>query len=309
MMGRILAGIALIAATIGAVGQFGRISDAADIANFVAPWWLAIGGLAGAAGLLFAPTRTLGGVSLAALGILAALLLGPGLLAGAQARDCGGETLRLAQFNIFADNPDLRSAAAWIAGSDADVVLIEEVEQGSPVVPALRARYPYAVSCLPRLRCSTLILSRRPFLASGGLAKDDPENRKGLSAAWAVLPGPGAPFTIVAAHLARPWPWAGQARDRADLVRFVATRDRTGLIMAGDFNLPAWTFQMRRFADALGLRRLTAIASWPVTGFAPPVLAIDHVFVGPDWSAERIERGPVLGSDHYPLLATLRRCT
>jgi endonuclease/exonuclease/phosphatase (EEP) superfamily protein YafD len=309
MIGRVLAGIAFVAATIGLVGQFGRVSDAADIANFVAPWWLAIGALAGAAALFSAESRRLAGLSLAALGIVAALLLGGALLASQQARDCSGATLRLVQFNLFADNPDLRPAAAWIAGTDADVVLIEEVEQGSPIVPALRAHYPYAVSCLPHLRCSTLILSRHPFLASGGLAKDDPENRKGLSAAWAMLPGPGGPFTIVAAHLARPWPWAGQARDRADLVRFVATRDRASLIMAGDFNLPAWTFQMRRFAEALGLGRLTAIASWPVTKFAPPALAIDHVFAGRDWSAERIERGPVLGSDHYPLLSTLRRCT
>lgn len=311
MISALLAGIAAMVALFGVIGQLGRFSDIGDVVNFVAPWWLTIGVVAGAASFAFRPirrARRTAGLSLLLLGELAGLLLGPDLYARATAPVCTGPELGLVQFNLYAANPDPRPAAAWINGTNADIVLIEEVVHGSPILPLLRARYPHMLACLPHMRCSTMILTRAPLVASGTLAKADPDNRKGLSALWADVSSPAGPVTIVAAHLARPWPWAGNSRDRADLTRFVATRDRRAMIMAGDFNLPAWTFQMRGFAERLKLRRLTSIPSWPVTRLAPPFLAIDHVFVGKDWSAAGIERGPPLGSDHYPLFARVRRC-
>ena len=44
-----------------------------------------------------------------------------------------------------------------------------------------------------------------------------------------------------------------------------------------------------------------------VDGIAmPPILPIDHIYAGSDWRMTGLRRGPRLGSDHFPLVATLR---
>jgi endonuclease/exonuclease/phosphatase (EEP) superfamily protein YafD len=45
--------------------------------------------------------------------------------------------------------------------------------------------------------------------------------------------------------------------------------------------------------------------SWPATRSPIPILPIDHLYAGPAWRTVNVERGPHLGSDHYPLVATL----
>jgi endonuclease/exonuclease/phosphatase (EEP) superfamily protein YafD len=36
-----------------------------------------------------------------------------------------------------------------------------------------------------------------------------------------------------------------------------------------------------------------------------PFLAIDHVYAGRDWATVKVERGPRVGSDHFPVVLTL----
>ena len=84
-------------------------------------------------------------------------------------------------------------------------------------------------------------------------------------------------------------------------------------IVAGDFNMTPWSFGLRRFDERIGLeRRDLALFSWPgkltLGGKALPVLPIlpiDHVYAGADWRTVSVKRGPALGSDHFPVVATL----
>jgi endonuclease/exonuclease/phosphatase (EEP) superfamily protein YafD len=293
------------AVLLGLIGQAGRVFDQADAVNFFAFVWLPAGLLAATGLLVVAPglrSRIMAGGAIVLLAFFAWTLAAP----GRPAVDCPGEALTLVQFNILKDNAEIASAIAWIRGTDADVVTIEEGARELRVVEQLRPLYPYAVACVAGLHCSTAILSRRPFLASGGLARGDPENRKGLSAAWATLPSRAGPFTIVAAHLDRPWPWHSRPDDIAELAAFARRSGSDTTLVAGDFNRPAWTFQIRRLTDALGLARAPDIRSWPAMTGLPPLLAIDHIFYGRRWTIDTIARGPRLGSDHYPLLARLR---
>ena len=39
------------------------------------------------------------------------------------------------------------------------------------------------------------------------------------------------------------------------------------------------------------------------------VLPIDHVYAGPGWRTVSVQRGPKLGSDHYPVIVTLAPST
>lgn len=85
------------------------------------------------------------------------------------------------------------------------------------------------------------------------------------------------------------------------------------MIIAGDFNSTPWSFARRRDDRDFGLiRRTRALFTWPAEKIshnrlpAPfPYLPIDHVYAGPGWATVSVERGPRLGSDHYPVVVTL----
>ena len=151
---------------------------------------------------------------------------------------------------------------------------------------------------LPPIRSSTGTPSRRsPRLA--------PTVR-------ASFPAPGGAFDVVGVHYT--WPTTA---DQAAQGRMLATalkqfpKDR--LILAGDFNSTPWSFARRREDALFGIERRTrGLFSWPANKFSRyhiqfpfPFLAIDHIYAGRDWKTVSIERGPALGSDHYPVVAVL----
>ena len=75
----------------------------------------------------------------------------------------------------------------------------------------------------------------------------------------------------------------------------------------GDFNATPWSFTLQRLDHEFGLiRRDRALFSWPIWPHLPaPFLPIDHVYAGDGWATVKVERGPKLGSDHYPVILTL----
>lgn len=310
--------VALLAAAMAVSGQFGRWSDRWDAINIVLPYLVAMALLAA----LLVLTTTwrqrsaafwICGVALlmVAVGPLPVLL---GEWRQRVPTSCDGERLRLVQFNAWKDNPATPSAARWIRLVNPDLVLVEEARNATPLPVLLRDRYPFQQSCIGPSLCSTLILAKRAPLASGGLAQGDPENRSALSAAWMRFNSPVGAFTVVAAHLGRPWPFPRFEGDRAALIRFIRTQSPATTVLAGDFNLPDWTFQLRRLEAGLGLeRRSHALRSWPaILSDRPnpmPLLPIDHVFAGHAWTVTDVRRGPFLGSDHYPLVVDLQRCS
>ncbi|MGH1557846.1 endonuclease/exonuclease/phosphatase family protein [Caulobacter segnis] len=86
-------------------------------------------------------------------------------------------------------------------------------------------------------------------------------------------------------------------------------------MLTGDFNPTPWSFALRRQDKALGLRRWTLAPCPPgrrvnssrVAAAPAPFLPIDHVYAGRQWRAVKVERGPASGSDHRPIVVTLRR--
>ena len=312
---RIGAALALACGLLGAIGQLGRWSDGADAINLASPYLLAAGSAAAAAAAGLAPRRSGWRVRLVGLASICLLILGPLPLVladrplPAPMSACHGRSIRLAQFNVWKENHSTPSVARWIQASGVDVVTLQEALT-RPSLPALLPGFPFRQSCVGRAGCSTMIASRLPFRASGGLAAGDPENRGALSAAWARIDIGGRPITLVSTHLGRPPPWRRYEPDRALLAAFVRRQDSMTTIVAGDLNLPGWTYQMQRLEAALRLRRVTRmLPTWPAaTSPTGALFGLDHVLVGSSWQVVSVDRGPALGSDHYPLLVKLRLC-
>jgi len=315
----LLRGTALLLGLLGAAIALaclgGAFSDRLDALTHLTPLWFCLGLASLVLGLGFADEAERKAVLvLAAMTVvITGGLMAPEIVAAVRAprQPAAGATLKLVQFNVWADNDDPDATLDWILAQKADVMLIEEGGGAAwPVVKRLRKLYPNYVTCAGKRLCDTWIFSRWPMIRQHGLREHGPA----LSAAWATLRHPGGDFTVAATHHLWPFPAGPQQAQSRLLVRELARFDRRTLILGGDFNSTPWSFSLRRQDKALGLERRTrALASWPAGRFtrlasAPfPVLPIDQVYAGQAWKTVKVERGPVLGSDHRPVVVTLAR--
>jgi endonuclease/exonuclease/phosphatase (EEP) superfamily protein YafD len=73
-----------------------------------------------------------------------------------------------------------------------------------------------------------------------------------------------------------------------------------------------WSYRLQRLLASAGLRRhATFLRSWPTHLYPQlrlpaPAFLIDHVLSTPDIRSVSIRTGPVVGSDHLPVIAQLR---
>ncbi len=224
----------------------------------------------------------------------------------------GGETVKIVQFNLWIANANPIATADWILKENPDVVVVEEVGSISGrVVERLKARYPHLISCYDPYPCSTMILTRQAPVRSGGWAI--PFGQANL--AWVTLNGPGGDYTVMGVHHAWPSPLGMQAVQVPWTANVLKGFDKTSLILAGDFNSTPWSRGLRDQDKAFGLQRRTlALPTWPARtferrpfAFPVPLLPIDQVYAGSAWKTVSVRRGPRLGSDHYPVVVTLRR--
>ncbi|WP_377355238.1 endonuclease/exonuclease/phosphatase family protein [Phenylobacterium terrae] len=315
MLIRMAAALALAMVVTGAFAALaahgGRVSDRLDVAAHFAPiqLWMV---LAGAALTLLTPRSRLRAatVGIAAVGApLALLLVWPELTRAESRAPAGAEAdLKLIQFNIWGGrNRDLEGTLDWLYAQDADVVVMQEVKPR--VLDAVARRGGYHVTCERRYRCQTVILSRAPPLETG---VPDVTRRAHPSSARATLPLPdGSRFTVVGVHYTWPIPAGPQQAQGRELSATLGQFPKERLIVSGDFNSTPWSFSRRREDRDFGLERRTRMLfSWPAArpaGAASPLpfLPIDHVYAGPAWRTVSVERGPRLGSDHYPVVVRL----
>lgn len=320
----LLSGLARAVALLLAAGcafalvmaQGGRFSDRLDVLTHFTPWLLA-GALAGLA--LWAVTGRRGRATpgLALLGGLSALVLMAPELAAAAGQKRGpaeGPTLKIVQFNLWGRNRDPEATARWILEEDPDVIVFQEgFARSGGVARALAPRYPHRTTCAEPQACSTMILSKRPAVAEGGLQAGVSEAN--LAGAWATFRGSRGPFTVVGVHYTWPLPAGPQQQQTLRLSRVLEQFPKESLVVVGDFNSTPWSFSLRRQDRLFGLERRTrALFTWPAGRFsdldlaAPfPILAIDQVYAGSDWETVDVRRGPALGSDHYPVVVDLAR--
>ena len=230
-----------------------------------------------------------------------------------------GKAIRLLQFNALNGNTDLDAALVLALYSNADLIMVQEPNDFRSLEPRLHAAYPYQTPC-PR-SCDAVIYSRQRPLAADyavvpGMLDSDghPVEDSSLGYASMSLTGPdGEPFTAVTTHVSWPYPPLPAQHQRDTLLQRIAGVDRSRAVLTGDFNLTPWTHSMRAFDERIQpMQRVTrALFSFPAnprnTTFSAPLpfLPIDHVYAGSRWRLVRAERGPVSGSDHYPVIVDL----
>lgn len=309
--------LAIFCMVVAVLGVGGAFVDRLDIFNHFAPVTLALAVVATAILVSFRKATTQPALACAFVAIaVSAAMMAPEFIAKATAVHVAPrrQTIKVIELNLWSNNIDARRTARWLAGQNADVVILEEVITNGAEVPTIvKATYPYQSGCEPDVACTTLILSRTRPIASGGYPSPD---ALGLhSAGWATFGVGVEAFTVVGDHA--PWPVTrGHQQDQTALLASrLEAFDRASLIIAGDFNSTPWSFALRRQDAMFGLtRRTRALFTFPVQRYSRyriatpiPILALDHIYAGASWKTVSVGTGPRLGSDHLPTVAVLTR--
>jgi endonuclease/exonuclease/phosphatase (EEP) superfamily protein YafD len=289
--------------TAALAAQGGRFSPRLDLLADVAPLWL-LGALGITAyGLLLAPhclRLAVGGIG--AAGVVASMaLIIPEFTRPIRAEvpADGDRQIKLIEFNAHIYKvADVRSAADWLVRQSPDFILLEDAR--APIRQTLVSRgynFTHGIA-------DTAIFSRSTPAGSPFFIEDQVWPRL-PDFARATFDSPAGRFSLVAVHLAHPTD-RSQLQAALALASVLDRYDHSRLIVAGDFNLAPWSFGLRTLDKRFGLeRRDRALFSWPAYRSRIPIVPLDHVYAGQSWRTVSIQRGPGLGSDHYPVVATL----
>ena len=235
----------------------------------------------------------------------------------------GATELSIGTHNLWGRNASPVAAAGLLPPLAPDVLALQEAFGGArAAADALQAQYAFGARCR-----STRLLSNLPIIESGCVVTPPqvmatatiPCDWEVPPAVWARIALPdGSEAVFVTVHMTWPFPGATQDCQRRGLSRALRQWPQDRLVVMGDFNTAAPAYALSRLDRDLALeRRSIGIATFPAEGRfeqagwgTPPVppmlLGIDHIFAGEAWETVSIQAGPNTGSDHRPLLATLR---
>lgn len=216
-----------------------------------------------------------------------------------------GTPLRLVVCNLFSGNPTPSQALDFLEASDADVLVLLEVDPDwAERLQSLRTRYPHGWIVPQEGNFGIALLSRQPL-------RDMEQINFGLSGVptlTAVLVE--ADVRIVATHPLPPINGRFAARrdvQLADIARYCADSPRPVLV-AGDLNATPWSGPFRDLVHSGRLRDSShghgLQPTWPTLG-PIALLPIDHVLVSSELGVRQRTVGPAIGSDHRPVVVDM----
>ncbi|MDH3397831.1 MAG: endonuclease/exonuclease/phosphatase family protein [Acidimicrobiia bacterium] len=220
----------------------------------------------------------------------------------------GPATLQILSFNVTASNPERRTVIDYLAASGADIIFLHE--SSTDWEDALsRSDLPYEMvsSWEPGTVFGTLAL-----IGKDATATVLPLGDFGQLSVEVTIELDGTEIKVLGTHPLSPVSSARTAA-RDEQLRTIgewAARQDVPVVVTGDFNASTWSHGFSLVTGAAGLinsqRGFGVQASWPAshTLFSIP---IDHLVHSPDLTTVERHLGENLGSDHFPLFATVAR--
>lgn len=221
----------------------------------------------------------------------------------------GDATLRVASLNVYFKSERYADAAAFLLGSEAEVlVLLEVTPEWVDQIEILRARWPHVVAEPRETSSGIMLLSRLPIERHEVI---DLTGAGRVTLKVTVRSADG-PVTLIAFHPSPPTT-PGRARRRNDEMRAVALIARSAALegptlLVGDFNCTPWSPVFRRlvhetkFVDSRAGRGVQA--TWPsLLGCLG--IPIDHAIVSSGLRVVERSVGPQVGSDHRGIVVGL----
>ena len=223
--------------------------------------------------------------------------------------ESAGETeLKLLHANVLSSNREYDRLIALLDSEAPDVVVLQEVSPDWLVaLDELREDYPYSYAEARDGNFGIALFSRIPLKSVSHF--DSPP--LGYPTIVASLGIGKELLTVVATHPMIPVNGGFYDARNEQLVGIAELLGkRTGpKILVGDLNLSQWDFNYPKLEQVAGLRNsrkgFGIAPTWPT--FMPfAMIPIDHVLVSESISVTDLHTGPRIGSDHLPLVVTLK---
>ncbi len=200
-----------------------------------------------------------------------------------------GDKLTVYSKNIWYYNPELPALADDIRNSGADVVTLQEVSRGNEDLMAqLKPNFPHQHLCRFSGWSAVAVLSRHPVTEARCT------DRRAVGAVR--IHKDGQDIWVGSVHLPWPFPY-GNAR-AADAAQELIDGLAGPIVLAGDFNIFPWANSVQRLGQAAGAQVARPLR--PTFNLRGVPLLLDHVHAP---GGGRVERRPLLGSDHRGILA------
>ena len=212
--------------------------------------------------------------------------------------------LRVAAINVFYRSREFERVRDFVRRASPDVVVMVEVTaQWRQAMRELAGEFPHSYATIGSRGRGVLLLSRWPIENAAVLPIDEdaePAIRATLHARVGIM-------DVFAVHTR--WP-SGPGNDRernrqfARLAALARSAPRPVLVI-GDLNVSPLSPHFLALLEGGRLRttapRFLGQATWP--SFLPLAgIQIDHALISPDIAVARFERGPAVGSDHWPIV-------
>ncbi len=217
--------------------------------------------------------------------------------------DQGAVVYRALALNVHYHNDAYDEVLALVEAVSPDFVVLSEATQPwrDGMLPLL-SEYPYT-HFVGYGKHGRIIYSRFPFVENGTGRVEDGERPSVV----ATLDLGVSQITIVGLHIRAPVKLEGAAqrnRQMASLAQFVQEQSQP-IMLLGDFNITPWSPVFRDFlaeADLVDARLGHGLTpTWP-TSLPLAGVPIDHAVVSPGIKIHDFQRGPHVGSDHFPII-------
>jgi endonuclease/exonuclease/phosphatase (EEP) superfamily protein YafD len=306
LIGR-LAAYATIAVSAFTLGAFAaRWSWRGDqLSHFrVQYFWL----LAAAAIVLFVLRHPRWGVWAAGMAAVNLTLLVPIYWPAANSRVVRGQAVRLLSYNVLSSNRRHSDVIAFVRRENADFVLLMEIDsRWAAQIEALENAYPYRHVIQRDDNFGIALLSKRPWRAIQAQSFGE----AGVPTIVARYQIESVPLTVIGTHPLPPGTAQMSALRNgqlAALARFV--REQPGEVaLTGDLNITNFSpyFQnLLRDSNLRDSRQGFGIQATWSPGMPGLSIPIDHCLVSSGIAVAARRVGPRMGSDHRPVMVTLR---
>jgi len=211
--------------------------------------------------------------------------------------------LRVMQANVYLTNPDTKPFVDWVKKRQPDVIVVQEVPHAwKPVLESL-SDYPHHRVLPSSDSFGIAVLSKHPFESV-----TRPEAISDTPSLDARIKWQGQVVRLIAVHPIPPLTPHLSARRDARLAKLskMVGGDTQPALLVGDFNATPWSTGGAAVKKA-GLTFASPLTpTWPSILGPLALLPLDHVAVNKRWFVIKNERGPDIGSDHFPIDVTLK---
>lgn len=221
-----------------------------------------------------------------------------------------GPTLRVAASNVLMSNRDFTRWQKVVIASDPDVIAAVETDQWWAERLSKLDGYPHVVSVPQDDTYGMMLLSRVPIVSHEVryLVEET------VPSIWAKLDVRGEfEVRVVVLHPRPPRPTLRQGSELRDAELVLAGRkvaeDDGTVIVVGDLNDVAWSYTTSKFqgiAELLDPRQGRGLYSTFHADYAVLRYPLDHLFHSEDLTLVDMGLLEHVGSDHFPLLVSLR---